>query len=108
MHTFFYDFTQNKSFNPLEDITHFYVSPYQMELWKTLNLAVKLSDKEVELVIQENTGLPLVIVPITVLNLGKCSVSLNQDLSGKISTGRRDIYFSRTKQDHLICISSVC
>lgn len=108
MNTFLYDFSKGKSIDPLQGVTHFYVSPYQMDLWKTLNLAHKLADSEVDLIIQESTGMPLIIVPITALNLGKCMIRLNDDFSGKISTGKRSIYFRPTEQDHIICISSVC
>lgn len=108
MNTFLYDFSKGKSVDPLQDVTHFYVSPYQMDLWRTLSLAHKVADTEVELVIQDSTGLPVILIPITALNLGKCMVRLNDDFSGKISTGKRSIYFRPTEQDHIICISSVC
>lgn len=110
MSTFLFDFTQGKTLNPLEGITHFYVSPYQMDIWKTLNLAAKIADDDVELVIQDNTGMPLIVLPIGRLNLGKCLIRLNDDFSGKIVTnnGRRTIYFSTTKQPHIICIGTVC
>ena len=107
MNTFMFDFAQGKTIDPLEGVTHFYVSPYQMDVWKSLNLALKVADSELDLVIQESTGMPLIIVPIAVLKLGKCIIRLNDDFSGKICTGNRNIYFSRTQQDHIICIGSV-
>jgi hypothetical protein len=108
MNTFLYDFSKGKSIDPLQGVTHFYVSPYQMDIWRSLNLALKVQDTEIEVVIQDATGIPVILVPITALNLGKCMVRLNDDFSGKISTGKRSIYFQPTKQDHIICISSVC
>lgn len=108
MNSFFYDFKQGQTVNPFDGVTHFYVSPYQMDIWKTLNLADKIGEDEVELVIQGSTGIPVILVPITCLNLGKCMVKLNEDFSGKIYSGKRTIYFRSTEQDHIICISTVC
>ena len=108
MNTFFYDFKQGQTVNPFDGVTHFYVSPYQMDIWKTLNLAHKVGESEVELVIQDSTGLPVILVSITALNLGKCMVRLNDDFSGKITMGKRSIYFRPTEQDSVICITTVC
>lgn len=108
MNTFIYDFKQGKTVDPFAGITHFYVSPYQMEMWKTLNLAHKVQDTEVDVVIQENTGIPVIVLPISLLNLGKCMVRLNDDFSGKITMGKRSIYFQPTQQDHVVCITNVC
>lgn len=108
MNTFLFDFNQGKTISPLEGVTHFYVSPYQMDIWKTLNLAHKVGESEVDLVIQDSTGLPVILVPITALSLGKCMIRLNDDFSGKISTGKKTIYFRPTEMDHVICISTVC
>jgi len=108
MNTFLFDFNQGKTISPLEGVTHFYVSPYQMDIWRTLNLATKVGNTEVDLVIQESTGLPIIILPITALNLGKCMIRLNDDFSGKLTMGKRSIYFHPTEQDHIICISTVC
>jgi hypothetical protein len=108
MNTFLYDFSEGKSIDPLQDVTHFYVSPYQMDIWKSLNLADKTKDTELDVVIQDSTGIPVIIIPLSLLNLGKCMIRLNDDFSGKICTGKRSIYFRPTEQDHIICISSVC
>jgi hypothetical protein len=108
MDTFFYDFKQGQTVNPFDGVTHFYVSPYQMDIWKTLNLAHKVGESEVELVIQDSTGLPVILVSITALNLGKCMVKLNEDFSGRIYSGKKTIYFRSTEQDSVICITTVC
>jgi hypothetical protein len=109
MNTFLYDFNKGKSIDPLQGVTHFYVNPYQLaDSWKTLNLGNKVDGIDIELVIQESTGLPVIIIPIKVLNLGRCMIKLNEDFSGKISTGKQSIYFKPTEQDHIICINSVC
>jgi hypothetical protein len=79
-----------------------------MDIWKTLNLAHKVGESEVELVIQDSTGLPVILVSITALNLGKCMVKLNEDFSGRIYSGKKTIYFRSTEQDSVICITTVC
>jgi hypothetical protein len=110
MDTFFYDFKQGQTVNPFDGVTHFYVSPYQMDIWKTLNLAdrIECTDTNIEVVIQHSTGIPVLLVPITALNLGKCMVKLNEDFSGRIYSGKKTIYFRSTEQDSVICITTVC
>jgi hypothetical protein len=109
MNTFLYDFKNNQTVNPFEGVTHFYVCPYEMSIWRTLFLANKIQEQELqmELVIQESTGLPLIIVPIEALGLGKCMIKMNDDFSGKIISGKRTIYFRPTEQDHVIRITTV-
>jgi hypothetical protein len=107
MNTFLYDFSKNKEVSPLEGVTHFYISPYSMDAWTTLNIGKKITDEDVELVIQTSTNLPIIIMPISLLNLGKCMIRLNEDFSGKITSGNKTMYFSTTAQDHIICISTV-
>lgn len=109
MSTFIYDFnTQKTVTNPLEGITHFYATPYDMaSIWQSLNLGDKLIDEECELFIQAGTGLPVIILPLSLLNLGRCSITMRDDLSGGKIVGRRTIYFTTTLKDDTICITGV-
>lgn len=110
MNTFMYDFSNGKTItNPLDGVTHFYVSPYDLPtVWILLNIGEKAKDcPDVDLVIQTHTNLPIIIMPLSILNLGKCMIKMYDDLSGgKISTGKKTIYFKFMEQD-TICITGV-
>lgn len=108
MSTFIFDFKQNKSVLPLEGVTHFFINPYMYgSSWTSLRIGNKLNGIDADLVIQESTGLPLIILPLSILDLGKCMIKLNDDFSGRIINGRQTIYFKTTEQDHIIRIDSV-
>jgi hypothetical protein len=106
-----YDFkTGNTITNPLEGVTHFYASPYDMaSIWTLLSIGKKVNGNvEVEAVLHGPNELPIIIVPISILNLGRCIIRINDDLSGgKISTGKQSIYFRFSEIDHAICITGV-
>lgn len=107
---FYYNFTTKQQVNPLDGITHFFVNPYMMESFKSLNLAVKITDVDVDLVIQSSTGLPVVIIPIEVLKLENVHVKMTDNgfiLSRRTEHGKRTIYAKFTDKQHIIRIDSV-
>lgn len=114
---FFYDFNSKQVVNPLDKITHFFVNPYMMNSWKLLGLGEKISD--CELIIQESTGLPIIILPISLLNLEKVHVKMDSD-GEMLITNRIDnrsgvknffitqkIYAKPTDQKHIVRIDTV-
>jgi len=110
MNTFMYDFkTGNTITNPLEGVTHFYVSTYEMaSVWTLLSIGEKIEGHHVDLVVLKHTKLPVIVVPMSILNLGRCMIRINDDLSGgKISTGKKGIYFRFTEDADTICITGV-
>lgn len=110
MNTFTYDFSNGKTItNPLEQITHFYISPYEMaNVWTILNLRdVVVDESLIQVVVKEHFA-PVMIMPLGVLGLSRCNVRINTDLSGGvIYTGRKSIYFKFTKDDSVMCITGV-
>ena len=76
---FFYDFNSKQVVNPLDKITKFFINPLMMESWKTLRLGDKIDNINCDVVIQEKTGLPIIILPIEILELNQCSVKLRND-----------------------------
>jgi hypothetical protein len=103
-----FDFNSQKAIQPLEGVSYFYATPYDMaNIWKTLNISKKLNGKDVDVVIQESTELPVLILPISLLGLGKCMIRMNEDFSGKITSGNKTIYFRPTESDSVICITGV-
>jgi hypothetical protein len=94
--------------NPLDGVTHFYVSPYEVpEVWTLLNIGSKVTDLDVDLVIQTHTNLPVIVMPLSILQLGRCIIKLNDDMGGgKICTGKKSLYFRFTEQN-TICITGV-
>lgn len=110
MNTFMFDFSNGKTItNPLEGITHFYVSPYEVpSVWTLLNLGDKVDGMDLDVVLESHTNLPVIIMPLSILNLGKCIIKLHDDMSGgKISTGKRNIYFRFSNGVNTICITGV-
>ena len=109
MNTFMYDFTSQKTIsNPLEGMTYFYATPYDMaSIWKALRISQKLNGKDVDVVIQESTDLPILILPLSILNLGRCIIRMNDDFSGKITSGNMSIYFRPSESNGVICITGV-
>jgi hypothetical protein len=106
---FFYDFNSNQVVNPLDRITHFFVNPYMIGSWKMLGLDKKVSDCEV--VIQESTGLPIIILPISLLNLEKVHVKMenngNMLITNRLSKVTQKIYAKPTEQKHIVRIDTV-
>lgn len=105
---FYYNFNTHQTVNPLDSITHFYVNPYLMESFKSLNLDVKIGDKDVELCFQN--GLPLIIIPIEVLDLSNVQVKMTSDgyiISKRLARVTQKIYVKLTNEKHIIRIDSV-
>ena len=106
---FFYNFNSSQVVNPLDRITHFFVNPYQIGSWKMLGLGDKASDCDV--VIQESTGLPIIILPISLLNLNKVHVKMesngNMLITNKLSKVTQKIYAKPTEQQHIIRVDTV-
>ena len=106
---FFYDFNSNQVVNPLDRITHFFVNPYMIGSWKMLGLDKKVSDCEV--VIQESTGLPIIILPISLLNLEKVHVKMenngNMLITNRLSKVIQKIYAKPTEQQHIVRVDTV-
>jgi hypothetical protein len=76
---FYYDFNSKQVVNPLDKITKFFINPLMMEGWKTLRLGDKIDSINCDIVIQEKTGLPIIMLPIELLNLKQCKVKLRDD-----------------------------
>ena len=107
---FYYNFTSKKQINPLDGITHFFVNPYMMESFKSLGLAVKITDTDVDLVIQASTGLPIVIIPIGLLKLENVHIRMTDNgfiLTKRIGNGKQTIYIKFTDKQHIVRIDSV-
>lgn len=108
MNTFMFDFKSGKTItNPLDGVTHFYVSPYDLpSVWTLLNLGDKVEPTDLDIVFESHTNLPVIVMPFSILNLGKCVIKMNDDLQGgKICTGKRTLYFRMSSQDNTICIT---
>ena len=114
---FFYNFSSKQVVNPLERITHFFVNPYMMDSWKMLGLGDKVDNCDV--VIQESTGLPIIILPISLLGLEKVHVKMESN-GNMLITNRIDnrsgvknffitqkIYAKPTEQPHVVRIDTV-
>lgn len=107
---FYYNFNTHKTINPLDGITHFFVNPYMMESFKSLGLAVKIENTNVDLVIQESTGLPIVIIPIEILKLDNVHVKMTDNgfiLSKRTGYGKQTIYVKFTDKQNIVRIDSV-
>ena len=106
---FFYNFNSGKVVNPLDKITHFFVNPYQIGSWIMLGLDKKVDDCDV--VIQESTGLPIIILPISLLNLEDVHIKMenngNMLITNKLGRLTQKIYAKPTEQRHIVRIDTV-
>lgn len=114
---FFYNFNSNQIVNPLDRITHFFVNPYMIGSWKMLGLDKKVTDCDV--VIQESTGLPIIILPISLLNLENVHVKMENNgnllITNKINNRSgvqnffvtQKIYAKPTEQSHIVRVDTV-
>lgn len=114
---FFYNFESKQVVNPLDKITHFFINPYQLGGWKTLGLGDKV--KECDVVIQESTGLPIIILPISVLELNEVHVKMekNGNMTVTKKTNNRSgvknlyitttLYIKPTEQSHIVRVDTV-
>jgi hypothetical protein len=114
---FFYDFNSKQVINPLDKVTHFFINPYQMSSWKTLNLGDKVDDCDV--VIQESTGLPIILLPIELLELSNVHVKMEENGNMKITrkTNNRSgiqnffmittLYVKPTTDSHIVRVDTV-
>lgn len=107
---FYYNFNTKQQVNPLEGITHFFVNAYMMASFKLLGLGDKLAGIDVELSIQSSTGLPIVIIPIEVLQLENVHVKMTDNgfiLTKRIEFGKQTIYIKFTDMKHIVRVDSV-
>lgn len=91
----FFDFNTGKEFNPLKALTSFFISPYNMDNARLLNLQAKVKayGKYVEETRWIN-GIPVQIFPIGVLDLGKTLVKWSDSTTGVIQSERLTMYFT--------------
>lgn len=114
---FFYDFNSKQVINPLDKVTHFFINPYQMSSWKTLNLGDKVKDCDV--IIQASTGLPIIILPIELLELINVHVKMEENGNMKITRKTNNfsgvqnffitttLYVKPTAQSHIVRVDTV-
>jgi hypothetical protein len=110
---FYYNFTEKQQVNPLEKYTHFFINPYMIDSFAKLRLAEKMEGKEDEINvnIRKPNGLPVIIIPLNLLELDNVHVNMQRD--GFIVTKRLPsntlmrIYMKFTDENHLIRIDSV-
>jgi hypothetical protein len=116
---FFYNFNSKQVVNPLDKVTHFFINPYQISGWKTLNLGDKVFGKECDFVIQESTGLPIIILPIELLELNNVHVKMEKN--GNMTVIKRTnnlsgvknlyitttLYIKPTEQSHIVRVDTV-
>jgi len=114
---FFYNFNSKQVVNPLDKVTHFFINPYQIDSWKTLGLGDKV--KDCDDVIQESTGLPIIILPIELLEL--INVHVKMEKNGNMTVTKRTnnlsgvknfyinttLYIKPTSQSHIVRVDTV-
>lgn len=107
---FMYDFNSKQVVNPLDKVTKFFINPLIMESWKTLRLGDRIKGEH-DVVIQEKTGLPIIILPIELLELNQCRVKLRDDGSMIIHTrmGNNNLrlYVKPTEMVNIVRIDTV-
>ena len=114
---FFYNFNSKQVVNPLDNVTHFFINPYQIGSWKTLGLGNKV--KECDVVIQESTGLPIIVLPIELLELNDVHVKMEKN-GDMVVTKRTNnlsgvknlyitttLYIKPTEQSHIVRVDTV-
>lgn len=107
----FYNFNTRQIVNPLDSITHFYVNPYQISSWVMLGLSRKVDGNQCDVVIQESTGLPIIILPVSLLNFKQIHVKLesngNMVITNRLDKVTQRIYAKPTEQPNIIRIDTV-
>ena len=110
---FYYNFSTKQIVDPLAKYTHFFINPHMMDSFTRLNLGEKMEkcQEKMELVIRKPNGLPVIIMPLSILELIDVHVSMQRD--GFIITKRLPserlmrLYAKFTDENHLIRIDSV-
>lgn len=104
-----FNFKKKKAVNPLEKVNDFFINPYMMESAKALGLEDKAKQNEIR-TIAFYKGMPVVIFPLDMLDLGTCLVKW-QDNGGIIlykgKFGEINIYFKWTDEPDCIRIDTV-
>ena len=110
---FFYNFKEGKIVNPLDKVSHFYVNPRIIDSWKTLELGDKLAEGD-DIVVKIIGGLPVIILPISLLTLNVVHIKVNVDGGMIITTDVRaggivtlKIYAKPTEDATVIRVDSV-
>lgn len=89
----YYDFQTKKVIDPLESITSFYVNPYMPETNKMLGIEEKIqlypenmgvADSQVNVSVSFVKGIPVLIMPIALLNLSRVHVTFSSVDDDKI------------------------
>jgi len=105
----FFDFTTGKEFNPLKALTTFFISPYNMDNARLLNLQAKVKAYgEYAEEMQWINGIPVQLFPIGVLDLGRAMVKWNDASSGVIQSGRVTVYFTLENPTTLRVTTVIC
>lgn len=108
----FYDFTSKQQVNPLDKVSYFIIDPHQPENYKNLKIEQKISDLSETTVIFWK-GMPTLVLPVELLELGLTQVHFNEDGSGKIIKqgncyrSKTILYFQPTENDTIIRITTV-
>lgn len=104
---FYYSFDTKEVINPLDSVTHFYVSPHIPESARMLNLQEKATGTDKLQVDWTNTGLPVVLFPISILKLETVLVSITSEDKVIIKKGNTRIYVKFTEDPKIIRIDTV-
>lgn len=106
----FYDFKSKQEVNPLDKVTTFFIDPNSPTYYKSLNIEEKLANLD-ETTVAFWKGMPTLVLPIDILELGVTQVHFNEDFSGKIiSRGSKvttTLYFQPTENESIIRITTV-
>jgi len=115
----YYDFQTKKIIDPLESITSFYVNPYMPEAAVLLGIEKKLQDyptnmgvpdSKVDVSVSFVKGIPVLIMPFSLLNLSRVHVTFSSTDDDKIiiRSNRLKLYVKLFKDDpSLVRIDSV-
>ena len=107
MNSFHFNFKTGNTVNPLELVKKFYVNPYMIEGFKSLNLHNICDDYNAELVIAKN-DLPVIVMDIQALQLEQGFVKYNNEgTGGTITSENKVIYFKFTEVAEYIRIDTV-
>lgn len=107
MNTFYFSFDTKQVINPLEAITHFYINPYLPESARMLNLQEKSKHIAGFEEHWTNTGLPVILFPIQILDLKTVVVSVCDDSKFIVRKGNMKIYVKLTDEPNIVRIDSV-